>query len=306
MTIRFTYGGVLILDYRLNTFIVLSKILNYTQAAKVLHITQPAVSQHIKYLEESYKCKLFNYENKRLSLSPAGKRLYEYAVAIQTSADKIKNELKDKENPHPSLRFGTTLTIGEYTMRDILKKTLLDHPKINLDMRVSNTKNLLQALQDGLIDFAILEGHFDKSKYAFYPFKNVDFIGISSKDHSFPNKTITFQDIIKETIILRENGSGTRNIFKKILYEQNFTLESIQHYLEIGNMKLIKDLVADDFGISFLYKESVIKELQENILKEIQIENFDITREFNFVYLKGSLHEDEYIKWFDYFIQKSI
>lgn len=295
----------LILDYRLNTFIALCKKLNYTETAKFLHITQPAVSQHIKYLEDSYNTKLFNYKNKRLKLTSSGERLYEYAIAMQTSSHKIRKQLDSKASQEPSLRFGTTLTIGEYTMRDILKKTLLDYPYINLSMNVSNTEILLQQLQDGMIDFAILEGHFDKSKFAFHSFKNVDFIGVCAKQHAFSKQSVTFQDLVQEKIILREMGSGTRNIFEKILYEQNFTLESLQHYIEIGNMKLIKDLVEDNFGISFLYKESVKEELKNNTLTEIKIQDFDITREFNFVYLKGSLHKDEYTQWFKYFINKS-
>lgn len=295
----------LILDYRLNTFITLSQILNYTKTAKELHITQPAVSQHIKYLEEHYNTRLFVYSNKVLSLTDNGLTLYEYAIAMKTSADKIKGSLQYTEDNHASLCFGTTLTIGEYTMRPILKKTLKDYPQLDLSMNVSNTETLLKQLRDGFIDFAILEGHFDKSKYTSTPFKFVDFIAVSSVNHQFSNEEISFQDILQEPLILREKGSGTRNIFEQILYELNLSLESLNHYIEIGNMKVIKDLVKDDFGLSFLYKESVQKELEDKTLQKINIKNFDIKREFNFVYLKGSLHGEEYNDWFKYFIKIS-
>ena len=294
-----------ILDYRLTTFITLYKILNYTETAKALHITQPAVSQHIKYLEDYYKTKLFTYENKILTPTHEGESLYLYAIAMKTSADKIKESLELKNLEKPSLSFGTTLTIGEYTMRDILKKTLIDFKNLKLSMNVSNTKNLLSQLRDGQIDFAILEGHFDKAQYASFPFKSVDFIGVASPKHDFSNKSITFHDLLEENIILREEGSGTRNIFLQILYEQNFTLDSLHHYIEIGNMSIIKDLVLENFGLSFLYKESVEKELNNGSLKALDIHGFDVQREFNFVYLKGSLHKDEYIQWFNYFIKQS-
>ena len=294
-----------ILDYRLNTFITLAQILNYTKTAKLLHITQPAVSQHIKYLEEQYNTKLFHYSNKTLSLTSKGILLYEYAIAMKTSSDKIMDSFQNEGADKISLRFGTTLTIGEYSMRPLLKKTLHDYPYINLSMDVSNTKSLLSQLRDGKIDFAILEGHFDKSKYAWTPFKFVDFIGVCSPTHKFANKKITFQEILKETVILREKGSGTRNIFEQILYEQNLSLESLDHYIEIGNMEIIKSLVEENFGISFLYKESVKKELANKTLRKLNIANFNIKREFNFVYLKGSLHGQEYSDWFNYFIDIS-
>lgn len=299
--ISLTYKGVvLILDYRLNTFLTLCRVLNYTKTAEILHITQPAVTQHIKHLEKNYGVKLFNFSSKTLTLTREGKILYEFSLAMKTSSDKVRNMISIKEEA-TSLKFGTTLTIGEYTMSSLLKDLLHRYPLIDISMQVNNTESLLLKLQKGTIDFAVLEGHFDKSKYGFSPFKKESFIGVCSPEHRFANRTITFDEILVENLILRENGSGTRNIFEQILYEMNFTLKSLDHFIEIGNMKIIKELVRANFGISFLYKESVKKELKNGILKEINIESFNIDREFNFVFLKGSLHEKEYQKWFHFF-----
>ena len=245
--------------------------------------------------------KLFNYTGKTLGLTQEGRILYEFSVAMKTSSDKIERMLSTKEE-NTSLTFGTTLTIGEYTMGNLLKNLLFNYPLIDISMVVKNTENLLANLQDGKIDFAILEGHFDKSKYGFFPFKEEKFIGVCSPFHSFAEKKIDFAQILKENIILRESGSGTRNIFEQILYELNFTLNSLKHFIEIGNMRIIKELIKGNFGIGFLYRESVKEELEKGLLKEIDINEFNIKREFNFVFLKGSLHEKEYKKWFDYFI----
>lgn len=220
---------------------------------------------------------------------------------MKTSSDKVQTMLAIKTE-NTSLKFGTTLTIGEYTMSSLLKDLLTTYPLIDISMEVSNTENLLLKLQDGNIDFAILEGHFDKSKYGFFPFKEEQFIGVCSPIHDFSSRRINFNEILKENIILRELGSGTRNIFEQILYEMNFTPQSLDHFIEIGNMKIIKELVGENFGISFLYRESVKDEIKKGILKEIDIDEFDIKREFNFVFLKGSLHEEEYKRWFQYFI----
>lgn len=276
--------------------------MNYTNTAKILHITQPAVSQHIKSLEKTYGVKLFCYNNKVLKLTQEGQVLYEFSIAMKTSSDRVKEKLLNITNENTFLKFGTTLTIGEYTMEPLIKKLLIKHPSIKINMQVANTENLLLKLQKGSIDFAILEGHFDKSKYGYYPFKQESFIGVCAPFHSFVNREINFNEILDENIILRENGSGTRDIFEKVLHELNFTLQSLNSFIEIANMKVIKNLVEDNFGISFLYRESVKEEIRKGTINIIEIKDFNIKREFNFVFLKGTLHEKEYKKWFHFFL----
>lgn len=290
------------IDFRLKTFLTLCKVLNYTKTAEILHITQPAVSQHIKYLELEYNVKLFSYSGKTLSLTESGKLLYDFLLAMDASSKRIKSKLSKPNDENHPITFGTTLTIGEYTMNNLLPNLLLDYPELNITMEVGNTENLLKKLDNGTIDFAILEGHFDKTQYKTYFFSLESFIGVCSPIHGFVNKDIHFEDIIKERLILREKGSGTRNIFEKILYEHNFTMNGFKRIIEIGNMPVIKNLVSKNLGITFLYKEAVKKELEEGSLVEINLSDFQVNREFNFVFLKDSLHHKEYEKWFKYFI----
>lgn len=290
------------IDFRLNTFLTLCKILNYTKTAEILHITQPAVSQHIKYLEDSYGTKLFNYIGKNLELTESGKILYDFTLAMQASSDRIKLMLSQPRTNNCPITFGSTLTIGEYTMSNLLAKLILDFPNINITMEVDNTKVLLEKLRDGNIDFAILEGHFDKTQYNSMFFSLESFIGVCSPSHPFANKNISFQDIFEERLILREKGSGTRDIFERILYEHNITMKSFKRITQIGNMSVIKELVSKNLGITFLYKEAVKRELAEGRLMKINLKDFDVEREFNFVFLKDSLHHKEYLDWFNYFI----
>lgn len=290
------------IDFRLKTFLTLCKVLNYTKTAEILHITQPAVSQHIKYLESKYNVKLFNYSGKTLNLTESGELLYNFLLAMDSSSQRIKEKISKPNNKNLPITFGTTLTISEYTMNNLLPKLLLDYPKLNITMEVGNTKNLLNQLANGDIDFAILEGHFDKSQYETYFFSLESFIGVCSPLHKFANKNVDFEDILKERLILREKGSGTRNIFEQILYEHNFTMNAFKRIIQVGNMTVIKNLVCKNLGITFLYKEAVKKEIEEESLVQINLTDFQVNREFNFVYLKDSLHHNEYEKWLKYLI----
>lgn len=290
------------IDYRLKTFLTLCKVRNYTKTAEILHITQPAVSQHIKFLEESYGVKLFDYVGKSLKLTTSGKILYDFTLAMDTSSKRVEYMISKPELEQFPIVFGSTLTIGEYTMSKLLAKLISDFPTLNITMEVGNTKVLLEKLRDGKIDFAMLEGHFDKTDYYSLFFSSERFIGVCSPNHPFADKNIFFEDIFNERLILRERGSGTREILQQILYEHNITMKNFKRITEVGNMSVIKELVKQNLGITFLYREAVKRELWDGSLKKINLKDFDVEREFNFVFLKDSLHYNEYIQWYEYLI----
>lgn len=289
------------IDFRLKTFFVLCKVLNYTKTAELLHITQPAVSQHIKYLEDKYNVKLFHYQGKILSLTKEGEVLYRFVGGIESSSQKIKEILLSSKDSTLDINFGTTLTIGEYTMPNILSNLINDYPNVHINMEVNNTETLLNKLENGGIDFALLEGHFDKSKYHTIQFSKERFIGVCSPLNPLSRTGIEFQDIFHENLMIREIGSGSREIFEQILYENNFTIDGFKQIHEIGNISIIKNLVIKNLGISFLYENAVKSELQNRSLKEIPIKDFNIMREYNFVFLQYSLNDNKYIDWFEYF-----
>lgn len=284
------------LDFRIKTFLELAQIKNYTKTAQKLHLTQPNITQHIQYLEKHYQIKLFHYENKTLTLTKEGEVFYKHALTLYNSSLRLKDTLLTHTQ---ELIFGTTLTIGQYTFDTILSDLLKKEQDLRCTMYVDNTENLLRKLETGHLDFLVIEGHFDKSKYASIHFKYDDFIAISSKKHPLKDQRLKLTDLLNETLILRENGSGTRNIFEHILHQQNLSTNSFHKIHEVANMEVIKTLVRENIGISFLYKESIKHDHDLHIL---DIEDFKIKREFNFVYLKGSIFEEKYLEYFDFFL----
>lgn len=278
------------IDYRLNTFLTLCSELSYTKTAKKLHITQPNVSQHIKYLEEYYNVKLFKYNNRKLTPTKEGYELQDLVIRLKADSKKIKTYIEDLNPEKEKLNFGATLTVGEYIMPDIIKK--LDLDKYSISMKVENTENLLYKLDNSLIDFAIIEGHFDKSKYDTFLFSKENFIAIG--DNSFVGK-YKLEDLLSKRLILREKGSGTREVFEHMLFDKNLNSSSFYDILEIGNMNAIQKLVSNNIGISFLYEKASLNFIKEGLIKKIDIENFDINREFNFVILKNSKYKEKYL-----------
>lgn len=293
-------GGFSLIDHRLITFLELCKHMNYTKAASALHITQPAVTQHIKYLENYYQVSLFHQEGKKLFLTDQGKLLQEMTSALLVDSRRISRILAESLQRKKDLRLGATLTIGEHIMPAILNQYLKDYPDTDLTMYVRNTQTLLSMLNDGSIDFAIIEGYFDKSLYAWHRLSREPFIAVCGKDYPLPGHTLPLETLLKERLIVREPGSGTRNVLERILEENNLSIQSFAHRAEISNLAAVKSLVRQNQGITFLYEAAAKTELLEGSLVPIEIEHLHWIREFNFIYLKDTIFQKEYDRFFDY------
>ena len=279
------------IDFRHETFLALCEIKSYTKTAEYLHITQPAVSQHIKYLENLYNGKLFTYTGKELSLTDRGRKLYDYTKRIAVDCKKIKDDLTDYKNT--VISFGATLTIGEYIMPDIISHIMKVRPDIHFNMYVENTSILLKKLENGDISFAVIEGFFDKSRYDYSLFRNEPFIGICAPDCIHAKESCSVESLLDNRLILREKGSGTRAIFENVLFEKNLSPESFNGTLEIGSLNAIKKLVSRNSGISFMYYAAAGEEISRGNLSQMKLSNWNVAHEFNFVYTKDSIHRYE-------------
>lgn len=274
------------LDFRYETFLTLCDSPSFTKAAELLHITQPAVSQHIKHLEEYYGCKLFSTENRKIKLTPQGELLKEYARTVLSDARHLKEYIQILQTSKEQCSFGATLSIGEYVMPEILSRWLTLDPNSKIHMSVANTQVLLDRLNHGEYDFILVEGLFDKSKYDAALLRSERFVPVCSPKSEFAKGRFAFQEILKSRLILRELGSGTREIFENILQKKNYTLHAFERITEIGNMEAIKKLVSMDLGITFLFEVAAKREIERGELCEIEILEFDEEREFNFVVMK--------------------
>ena len=147
------------LDHRTETFMAVCNVMNYREAAELLHITQPAVTQHIQFLEKEYGCRLFIYENRNLIKTPAAQMLEDYLRSVQ---QRENSPGKDKNNGLRELRIGATKTIGDYVITDRIHD-FLNQPDTALTLIVDNTKHLLHLLEQNTLDYAIIEGFLTKT-----------------------------------------------------------------------------------------------------------------------------------------------
>ena len=283
------------LDPRWNTFLVLCETMNYTRAAERLCLTQPAVTHHIHYLEEHYGCRLFSYEGKALRLTEAGLRLLEFTRSMAYNSQKIEKAMA--ADAPISLRVGTSKTIGEYVIASKVEHFLRAHPEANFSLLVDNTQVLLQALEEGQLDFVLVEGFFERSRYETRLFRKEDFFGVCRPEHRLAGRSVPLDELEGDRLILREVGSGTRAIFEDALHRQNRTLRNFGNVATVSDFATIKSLVADGLGVSFLYAPVVEQELARGELARFELSDAPMSGAFYFACLKDNLFAGVWEEW---------
>lgn len=268
------------LDHRIYTFLELCKLMNYRKTAEQLNMTQPAVTQHIKYLEAEYQCKLFEYGGKVLTKTEKCKELEQHARALVYANQLMIRNISKK--PVTKVSIGATKTIGEYTIEE-LTMHLIQQKDIELELIIDNTRRLLQKLDNLELDLLLLEGYFDKNTYGSQLIKKEEIVGICACQHPFAGKVIPLEEVFQEHIIMREAGSGTRSIFEQLLQSKNYSVESFASKTIISSYKLIEKAVVNNLGISFVYSAAATQEK----FATFKIKDVEMVHEFNYVFLKN-------------------
>lgn len=284
------------IDGKIQTFLTVCRYMNYTKASEELHITQPAVSQQIRGLEEYYHTKLFVQEGRKLLLTRAGEILYHASIALCQNDRMLKEELLHSEQKEGPLDFGATLTVGEYLMADRIETYLERHPFSKVRMVEGNTEKLLQQLKNDEIDFAIVEGNFKKSEFDFETFSRERYIPVMHMDYQCKNEIQRFSDLLDECLITREEGSGTRDILEKYMEAKNLSVFDFDRTVEIGGIQAIKTLVKRKIGITFVYEAAVKEEILSGEFVEIRLKDFVAFHDFNFIWNRGSIYKEKFLE----------
>ncbi|PWJ95524.1 DNA-binding transcriptional LysR family regulator [Oceanotoga teriensis] len=258
-----------------------------TNAAKKLFITQPSISQAIIELEKYYEIKIFERLSKKLYITSNGKKLLSYARHIISMFDEMEETIK-KEKEKNLLKIGASVTIGTCILSNISKKFIQKHPKTSIKSKIANTSIIEKLILKNDLDFGLTEGPIHNQDIIYKPFMEDKLIAICGKNNPLKKeKDINIEILSKQPLILREVGSGTRELFEIKMKEKNLPLNIVW---ECNNSEAIKNAVISDIGISVISEKAVMKELSEKSLFKINIKNINLNRKFNIIY-----HKNKYI-----------
>jgi LysR family transcriptional regulator, transcriptional activator of the cysJI operon len=279
-------------DYRVKTFLAVVEQGTLLKASETLGLTQSALSQHIKALEEHFSVPLFDHVGRRLILNEAGKRLHRTALQSEALYNQLQREFARYLGGRRHYRLGATLTIGEFILPSYLGGYRSLHPERELSVRIENTESVLHLLDLGKIDLALVEGPFDKSRYRHDLFLMDEMVFIGSAEYvPLPESPIGREDLKKMRLILRENGSGTRFYWEEYCRKKEIVLPPSSVIMEVGSLSAIKSLAEAGIGCSVMSRRAADRELALGTLRTRPFETGPLLRELHFVYTKGSPRE---------------
>lgn len=281
------------LDYRARTFLEVYRLRSYTHAATALHITQPAVSQHIRQLEQHYGCVLFAKAGRGIEPTEAGDLLYRALDVMENDDARLRTELDAlaaADTARPPLRFGCTRTVADYVAPRLLAGHLARHPEERILMRTGNTTELVALIDQGDIDFALVEGSFDRKAFDSAVFSREPYIAVAGEALA-PTR---LEDLLDQRLILREPGSGTREILERYLAVRNLSVDDFAGVIEVASIPAIKACVRAGAGISFLYRVAVEEELARGELFDITPDDVSIEHDFALIWQRGSRYAESY------------
>lgn len=275
------------IDVKLETFLKVCETKNYTAAAKALNLTQPAVSQHLKQLEQELDIRLFNRIGNEIKLTNEGIILYKYARRIASLYKDLKTRINDSKINTQSLIIGITHTAESNVVAEVLANYCSKNKGVRIKIITDTIKNLYDKLSTYEIDLAIVEGQNNNKKYSSILLDTDSLMAVLPKNHPLSQQiSINIDQLRKEKMILRLPSSQTRSLFATQLETINRSIDEFNIILEIDNIATIKDLVLKEQGISILPKSVCYHELKNHSLAVRPIENMTMIRQINIVFLK--------------------
>ncbi|WP_432664129.1 selenium metabolism-associated LysR family transcriptional regulator [Wukongibacter baidiensis] len=278
------------MDFRqLETFVSVVKLKSFSKAAESLYLTQPTVSNHISNLEKELNTVLVNRTNKNITLTNAGSLLYEYAIEIINKRDNAIFSLNQFEGKIEGILEISSSTIPEqYFLPKLLKKFNSIYPDVKYNLRKHDTGEVIANILSGKIDFGIV-GAMKESKQLEYIDILDDNIVLAApiKDKYIGIDSITIDQLLTYPLILREKGSGTRNIVEDTLSNHNYSVDNLNIVAYIENTETIKECVKNGLGITFISSKAITSDVENNSIKTISVEGLDFKRKFYFVYHKN-------------------
>jgi len=288
----------------LKTFQVVASLLSFNKAANILNYAQSTVSSQIQSLENSLGEALFFRSGNKISLTPAGVKLLDYAQRLINIEKEILSNFKGLNDQHGSLTIKTPQSVSACFFPSLIKEFQLLFPKIGFDIDWCTSYNLNDIFNSGVIDLAFLiSDSFDDKSLHVEELKKIDLVlAVHPQDELLNQRTVSLKDLNGKTMIFAKSDCNYKKILQKMIIESNIQLNKI---IEINSMDAIKQLLILGNGAALLPEMVIREELDEGLLKTLNWKGPAFNAKLYMIWNKEK-HLSEPLKAFMYMVKKMI
>ena len=273
-------------NFRLKVFRTVAEHLNFRKAAEHLFLTQPAITLQVKALEEDLGIRLFNRAAHRVSLTPQGSLLLDYAKKIAKLVSQAEQELGGADGKvSGELSLGVSTTIAQYLLPRLLRAFLGENPRVQFSLHSGNTDEIVQLLLENKLAIGLIEGPARDRGIRTEPFMQDELVLITPP--AFESDRLSRDQFMAATLLMREHGSGSRHVVEMALENAGFKLKSFKNVIDLDSTEAIKSAVEVGLGIGFVSRWAISKELELGALKIAEVAGLSVVRDFSFVWRTG-------------------
>jgi DNA-binding transcriptional LysR family regulator len=274
-------------DRRLQVFHTVARLLSFTKAAEVLHMTQPAVTFQVRQLEEHFNTRLFDRTHNRISLTDAGKTVFASADRIFELYAEMENAVREMTGEiSGALAIGASTTIAEYMLPTLLGDFKERYPDVNIHLKVSNSEGIVSMVENNTIDLGVVESPVGNKNLVVEHCKRDQLFAIVPPGHPLAGAgMVTFECLLEYPFICREEGSGTREVINDYLNLQQDCHSVLKISMELRSPEAVKGAVEAGMGVSVVSGATIQKELRLGTLVALNLDP-PLDRPFSFVHQK--------------------
>lgn len=262
---------------QLQVFAETARFGNISRAASFLNLSQSAASNALKEFENQYDTRLFDRIGKRLKLNETGTSIRPLVEELLAQAQTLESQLS-MQSALGELKVGATLTIGNYLTANLMVQFLTDHANAKLDLQVANTATIAQRVLNYQLDMGLIEGEVNHPDLHTQAWRDDRLVIFAAADHPLANKAdISSKDLRRTPWILREQGSGTRQVFERGMAE---LFPQLNILLELDQTQAIKQAVKSGLGIGCLSEITLSESFQNGSLVPLHFPEADFSRRF--------------------------
>ena len=276
---------------QMQIFLNVANLGHLTNVAKEMNLSQSAISMSIKELENILRRPVFDRINKKLVLNEVGRAFYKEIDPLFKKLSDIEYEFKNSENKG-MIRVGASTTIVDYLMPSIICSYMSAYPDVKITLKEGNTKEITEMIKKGIIDVGFVEGFVSGSDIIKKTI-GVDELLVVTADKNL-NRSYYIDELASKRWVLREEGSGTREVFLEYIKEK---VDDLNIFFELGHTESIKSILMNRECLTCISKIAVESEIREGKLHKVDVKNFSCKRDFLMIYHKDKYHSSLFEKF---------